>query len=177
VAFARRSPEVRQRAGRWIGKARAMRAKATEFRDTVPDSAPLTQAFAANLDAVIQQALQRADHVIVVRQPWFDNSSPSAEESALFWNGGVGNPQSDNITTYYSDRVLIELLSAIDRTTVEVARRRGLTALNLRDDLPSVVANYYDQFHYTNQGARIVAERVGDEIMRVQVGHSLGDSS
>lgn len=167
---ARRSPEVRQRAARWIGRARAMRARATEFRDTVPDSAPLTREFAANLDAVIEQALKRATHVLVVRQPWFDDPTPPPEAAALFWNGGVGNPQSDDITTYYTDRVLIELLSAIDRTTVDVARKRGLTALDLRNDLRSDVANYYDQFHYTNEGARLVAERVGDAIMDAHTG-------
>jgi lysophospholipase L1-like esterase len=170
----RRSPEVRQRAGRWIGRARAMRAKATEFRDTIPESTPLTRAFAANLDAVIQRALERADRVIVVRQPWFDKASPTPEESALFWNGGIGNPQADNITTYYSDRVMTALLLAIDRTTTEVASSRGLTALNLRDDLRSDVTNYYDQFHYTNEGARVVAERVAAEIVRTLGGRPIG---
>jgi lysophospholipase L1-like esterase len=168
----RQAPETRIRAGRWLGRARAMRAKATDFRDTAPDTTPLTQAFAENLDVVIRYALMKADNVIVVRQPWFDNPSPSAGEAALFWNGGVGNPQTDAITTYYSDRVLTTLLSAIDQTTVQVAKRHGLRAVNLRGDLRSDMTNYYDQFHFTNEGARVVAERIGDAIMTAHIAGS-----
>src|SRR5437868_4145714 len=53
----------------WIGKARAMRARATEVRTTVPDPTPMLEHFEHHLRRLLDRARAHADRVLVVRQP------------------------------------------------------------------------------------------------------------
>ncbi|MFL6280855.1 MAG: hypothetical protein ACJ731_12135, partial [Vicinamibacterales bacterium] len=67
-----RPAQTHARACRWIGRARQMRAQATEIRTEMPDPTPMLAQFDRYLRSAIRKARAHADRVIVVRQPWFD---------------------------------------------------------------------------------------------------------
>jgi hypothetical protein len=109
-----RPVHVHERAGHWVGKARAMRAHATRTLTTVPDPAPMLDHFEANFRTALASAKSRADRVLVVRQPWFDKVH-TPEESAMMWHGGAGQVWREQVTTFYSVEVLCQLMALLDR--------------------------------------------------------------
>ena len=156
---------VHERAGRWIGQARAMRARATEIRRLMPDPAPMLEQFDAHFRRVLARASAHADRVLVVRQPWFDKPFTS-EEAAQMWHGGAGQVWRQEVTAYYSFEVVSRLMALVDEKASAIAREAGVEQLDLMPLIEPSLDNYYDGFHATPAGARIVASAVAAAIVR-----------
>lgn len=155
----------RERAGRWVRKARAMRAAATEIRESTPDPSILVANYEQNLAAAISIAKTHSRYVLVVRQPWFEKECFSEAELSLLWNGGVGDIVHDNVTTFYSNEVLFDLLRRIDDSTNRVARQANVDRMELMSLVTASTVNYYDHLHHTPAGAAIVADAVAAKIL------------
>jgi lysophospholipase L1-like esterase len=156
--------EVHDRAGKWIEQARAMRARATVIRSTMPDPTPMLDRFDVHFRRLLWRARAHADRVIVVRQPWFDRSF-SPEEAAHMWHGGVGQAWRSEITTYYSFEVISTLMSHVDARAAAAAEAMGVEQLDLMPVLEQNLMTYYDGFHVTPAGARAVATAVGTMVV------------
>ena len=159
-----RPVEVNERACRWIDRARAMRAAATTVRTAMPDPTPMLDHFDRHLRRAIARAQAHADRVLVVRQPWFANPSPS--DLALMWHGGAGQAWRENVTTFFSTEVLASLMLCLDTKASEIARDLGVEQLDLMPVLPGSSATYYDFFHATPAGARIIAAAIAATLLR-----------
>jgi len=151
--------QVQKRTGRWIGAARAMRARAKAIRPALPPPAAMLNRFEIHFRNTIRRAQAHADRVIVVRQSWFDKD-PNAEELAHMWHGGVGQAWREEVTTYYSIDVTRRLMALLDRRATRVAEECRVEQIDLRTVLEPTLGNYYDFFHLTPAGARTVAEAV-----------------
>jgi hypothetical protein len=160
-----RPVEVHRRAGRWIGQARAMRARATEIRRRMPDPAPMLEQFDVHFRRVLAKASAHADRVLVVRQPWFDKPFTN-EEAAQMWHGGAGQVWRQEVTAYYSFEVVSRLMSLVDAKASALAAAAGVEQLDLMPLIQPSLDNYYDAFHATPAGARIVASAVAAAIVR-----------
>ena len=155
---------VHDRAGKWVGQARAMRARATEIRTSVPDPSPMLDHFEFHLRRSLRKAKAHADRVIVVRQPWF-RKDYTAEEAAHMWHGGAGQVWRTETTTYYSFEVVSTLMSLVDARAAAVADAMRVEQLDLMPRLDPSLVTYYDCFHMTPAGARTVAAAVGTSIV------------
>jgi lysophospholipase L1-like esterase len=151
--------EVHDRAGRWVGEARAMRACAKVIRTTLPDPAPMLDQFELHLRRLLRTASAHADRVIVVRQPWFDRAY-SSEEAAHMWHGGAGQVWRTDVTTYYSFDVVRRLMALIDARAAATVNALGVEQVDLMPVLEGSLTNYYDCFHATPAGARVIATAV-----------------
>jgi hypothetical protein len=160
-----RPVEVHERAGRWIGQARAMRARATEIRRRMPDPAPMLEQFDVHFRRVLARASAHADRVLVVRQPWFDRPFTN-EEAAQMWHGGAGQVWRQEVTAYYSFEVVSRLMALVDAKASAIAAEAGVEQLDLMPLIEPSLANYYDAFHATPAGAKIVASAVAAAIVR-----------
>ena len=160
-----RPVEEHDLAGAWIGKARTMRAHAKVIRTTTPDPEPMLAHFERHFREVLRLASAHADRVLVVRQPWFDRAN-TAEESALMWHGGAGQAWREEVTTYFSHDVLSRLMSSLDACAARVSCEHGVEHVDLRPRLAPGVENYYDFFHATPAGARVVAGAVAASLLR-----------
>lgn len=160
-----RPVQVHERACRWIGRARAMRARATEIRTEIPDPAPMLDHFERHFRRVVRRAQDAADRVLVVRQPWFDKRC-TIEEAALMWHGGVGQAWRETVTTFYSFDVLSRLMSMLDTRAARVAQELGADSLDLMPALECSGENYYDFFHATPAGSRAIAAAVASAVLR-----------
>ncbi len=156
---------VHQRAGRWYADARAMRARATEIKQVMPDPASMLDRFDAHFRRVLGKAASHADRVLVVRQPWFDKEY-SAEEAAQMWHGGAGQAWRENVTTYYSFDVHSRLMALVDARAAAIAAEMQVEQLDLMPLLERSLAMYYDGFHATPAGARVVAAAIATAIQR-----------
>lgn len=161
-----RPVQVHERAGRWVGRARAMRARAKEVRTTVPDAAPMLDHFEAHFRQLLLKAKAHADRVLVVRQPWFDKDSYTREEAAHMWHGGVGQAWREEVATFYSFEVLSRLMALLDARAARVAKELDVEQLDLMSILEPRLETYYDFFHATPAGARAVATAVAAAILR-----------
>lgn len=154
-----RPVQVHERACRWIARARAMRARAAVVLTATPDGAPMLAHFDVHFRRLLERARAHADRVIVVRQPWFANAR-TAEELALMWHGGIGQAWNEEVTTFYSLEVLSNLMSQLDRRAAALAQELELEQLDLMPVLDGGIHTYYDFFHATPTGARVIAAAV-----------------
>lgn len=152
--------DVSERAGGWIGRARTMRARAKVVRTGMPDPAPMLSHFERHFRRVLEMARGQADRVLVVRQPWF-NRDCTPDEALLMWHGGAGPAWLQEVTTYFSHDVLRRLMGQLDAAASRIAQDEGVEQLDLRRVVEPSLENYYDFFHATPAGARIVAGAVG----------------
>jgi len=160
-----RPVQAHPNACRWIGKARRMRAEATEMRTDMPDPTPMLAHFDCYFRSAIRRAMAHADRVIVVRQPWFDKRC-SDEEDAMMWHGGVGQAWREQVTTYYSSEVLSRLMALLDARAARTAHELGIEQVDLMPVLDPSARTYYDFFHATPAGARIITSAIGAAVLR-----------
>jgi len=156
--------DVHDRAGRWIGRARSMRARATTIRDTIPDPAPMLMHFEAHFRQLLQRARAHADRVLVVRQPWFRGPF-SAQEAECMWHGGVGQAWREDVTTYFSLEASSHAMAMLDQRVAEVAGSMGVETLDVMPTLEQSLGTYYDGFHATPKGATQIALAVTGAIL------------
>jgi lysophospholipase L1-like esterase len=156
---------VHERAGRWYADARAMRARAAEIRHDMPDPTPMLDRFDFHFRRVLERAAAHADRVIVVRQPWFDKEYTS-EEAAQMWHGGAGQAWRENVTSYYSFDVVSRLMAYVDRKAASIADELNIEQVDLMPVLERSLSTYYDGFHATPNGARVVAAEIAVAIQR-----------
>src|SRR5580765_8206082 len=168
--------QVNHRVGKWIARARAMRAGAKAIRRATPDPAPMLDHFDSYFRQVVQRAKAHADRVVVVRQSWFDKEPLTAEETSHMWHGGVGQAWCEDVTTYYSIEVTSRLMARLDARAARVAAELGVEQIDLRAILEPSLAIYYDFFHLTPAGAHAVASAVARTLARDPVEHSSLDS-
>jgi hypothetical protein len=160
-----RPVQVNERACRWIGKARSMRARAAETRTVVPDATPMLTHFETHLRKAVSRAKAHADRVIVVHQPWFARPC-SQEELPLMWHGAAGQAWKEEVTTFYSHEVLSALMARLDARTTCLAREMSVEQLDLMPILEPSAKTYYDFFHATPAGAKIIAHAVGAAVLQ-----------
>jgi hypothetical protein len=160
-----RPVQIHSRAGRWIGRARAMRARAQMTHTDMPDPAPMLSHFETYLRSAIERASTCADRVIVMRQPWFGKSAYTAEEISHMWHGGVGRAWHEQVTAYYSLEVMSMLMTRLDRVAARVARELAVEQIDLMPILDCSLDTYYDLVHLTPTGAQIVAAAAAAAIL------------
>ena len=156
--------EVKERAGAWFATARRMRAEAKEMRTTVPDTATVLDHLEHHFRRLLRRATTHADHVLVVRQPWFEKDY-TPEEEAHFWHGGLGMPWNETVSVYYSLEVINRLLGLVDARVAQVAATLGIPHLTLRPVLNKGLHHYYDHDHFTPAGAAVVARTVAAALL------------
>jgi lysophospholipase L1-like esterase len=164
----RRPVLVIQRAGKTLAHLRTMRAEAGEVLDSVPDPTPLLESFETHFRRLIRLAAETADRVIVVRQPWFEEPARgySEEERAVFWNLGRGRPYLDTIDTYYTHKIVNELLHLQDKAQERIAAEEQVESLYLHTYLEPSLTTWYDYLHLTPTGAEEVGQRVARAVLK-----------
>jgi lysophospholipase L1-like esterase len=163
-----RPERVHQRAGRWIGRARSMRARAKVIHATLPEPQGMLRHFETHFRRVIERASAHAPRVIVVRQSWYGKEPLTPEESAQMWHGGVGQAWREDVTTYYSIDVTARLMALMDASAARIAGALGVEQIDLMAELEPNLSTYYDFFHLTPSGARTVAEAVARTLLQQQ---------
>jgi lysophospholipase L1-like esterase len=163
-----RPVHVSERTCRWLGRARAMRASATDVRTIIPDPRAMLAHFERHFRSLLLRAKAHANRVIVVHQPWFGKPR-SAEELALMWHGGVGQAWQEEVTTFYSHEVLSALMARLDARTTRIARELNVEQLDLMPIVEPGVETYYDFFHATPAGSRVIAAAVAATVLQPQV--------
>ena len=89
---------------------------------------------------------------------WRADLPRSAED--VLWLGGIGDFQQRPGSPYYSAAALAEGMRRFNETLLDVCRARQLECLDLAVTIPKDTSVFYDDTHFTEYGAALVAEEV-----------------
>ena len=161
--------DVREKAARWMGRARKMRQSAERFITEVPAAQHFLDRFERDVDEAVQRAKSRAATVALIRQPSFRKSAFPAEEEAMLWNGGVGNAfRGDVQTVFFSTEVMYALLDQMDERMRAVAARHAVAMIDPMPALTMSAAVFFDHFHLSPLGADELARCIAAELRRLR---------
>src|SRR6185503_7256005 len=118
--------------------------------------APLEE-YRRNVRAMIGLIRKRGARPLFATHPAFWRAGMSPEEEALLWFGWTGGAVP-HARAYYTIGILAEALSAFDRVLKDVCAEEGVEWLDLAAAIPRTTENFYDDAHFTDAGARKVAE-------------------
>lgn len=140
-------------AGQWIEERRKLRRPAPRVPD-LPDLGPECDAFEARLEAIVALCRTRGVQVALATQAvlWRADLEPAGEE--LLWCGWTRDRRS-----YYTAGALRGAMERFNQRVAAVAARNGLPLVDVAA-LPSETSLFYDDCHFTEEGARRVAEIV-----------------
>ncbi len=155
----------KSKAGKTIARNRARRAAARELLDRVPDPAPMLKHLETHFRRMLELAQAKAERVLVVRQPWLGREF-TPEQAAQLWNFAHGNPHAGELNTYYTHRLVSELMQAADDVQSRVATEMGVEQLDLMPLLKRDFETYYDYLHFTPKGAQDVGRAIAKALER-----------
>ena len=150
--------EVQDEAGKLYATWRERRRDAPFVRDATPDLTTALEEYARNLDTIIDLARGKSVRLILVTQPTLWRRDMPAELSGLLWMGGVGNFQKEAGKEYYSAGALAEGMALYNETLLKTCRERGAECVDLAPLVPKDSTAFYDDCHFNEGGARLVAE-------------------
>ena len=78
------------------------------------------------------------------------------------WNFGQGEIYATEVVTYYTHRVVRELMAQVAERAGEVARAAGALDVDIPNLLEPGLENYYDYMHFTPKGAERVASLIAE---------------
>jgi lysophospholipase L1-like esterase len=144
---------------------RANRASATRFLDELPDLTSALGEYRRNLGELIGLAREVGPRVLLLTQPSLWRDDNDEQELACLWLGGIGPFMTEPGCVYYAPRALLAGLARYNAETVEVARERGVEALDLAAAIPRDLEHFYDDVHFNERGSELVAQVVADYLL------------
>jgi lysophospholipase L1-like esterase len=144
---------------------RAYRAAASSFRRTAPDLSVELARYLRNVNAIIDRAERAGRRVIFLTQPTLWKPGMTPAESALLWGGGTDFFHAGPGKEYYTAEVLGETMKLYNDALRDVCRKRGVECVNMANMLPKTRQVFYDDAHFTEYGAAMVAERLAEYLL------------
>ncbi|MEZ5853693.1 MAG: hypothetical protein R3D67_02710 [Hyphomicrobiaceae bacterium] len=170
-----RPPRELKKIGRTIALARKARASTDRIIRELPDTSSWLGHYKRTLAEVVDIAGNHAKRVILVHQPIFSKTDPTAEEIAMMWHGGLG-PEGQKIAFVEHD-LMIEMCELLRVATKDVAEQTGATFVDPTPAIASVQANFYDHFHFTPEGARCLGVFIAERLLDGHGHHGTGSGS
>lgn len=103
--------------------------------------------------------------LVFLTQPSLWKEGLSEQEEALLWSGWIGKKDGENIKGYYSTRVLRDTMNVYNRTLLQKCDALELKCYDLAGAIQKTTENFYDDMHFTEQGARNVSALLRDYLV------------
>lgn len=144
-------------AGRWLEERREVRRPAPKV-STLPELGPSLQTFDQRLDSLVALCEGHGIRTVLVNQAvlWRGDLPPAAE--ALLWIGWTRDRSA-----FYTAGALRGGMDAFNARVGGVAARRGVELIDI-SAVSGDLDSFYDDCHFTELGARRVAELMGARI-------------
>jgi lysophospholipase L1-like esterase len=148
-------------------RAREMRSRAGSLHE-LPDVSETLSAYAKRLHEIIDRVEERGARVIFLTQPTLWRAGLSDSESSLLWMGGLPLNHSRPPAPYYTVESLAEGMARYNQTLLRVCLERGVDCVDLATTLPRDTSVFWDDAHFTEEGARRVAEAVARHLLATE---------
>ena len=139
---------------------RAHRRSASSLLDTLPDLTAALTEYRRNLERIVEVTRASSVRLVLLTQPFAWRAGMSRAEEEKLWLGGVGDFQVESGKPYYTPRVLADGMTKFNETMLAVCRDRDVECVDLASQLPKDTLTFYDDVHFTELGARLVAQAI-----------------
>jgi hypothetical protein len=130
---------------------------------SLPDLSTGLKEYRSRLISLANRCRQINQRCLFLTQPtiWRDDLRPT--EQRLLWYGYVGHiDESDyngaGIKGFVSAGNLARAMNAYNQTLLDVCQQYGLECFDLASYIPKNTSAFYDDAHYNENGARLVAQ-------------------
>ena len=123
-----------------------------------PDLRHAIDEYGKRIRQLAQECQKSGKRCVFMTQPTLWHAALSREEDASLWLGGLGRKQ--NYKGYLAPADLEMAMDGFNRRLLESARTEGVETFDLSAQVPKTLSVFYDDAHFTNEGARVVAEKV-----------------
>lgn len=112
------------------------------------------------LGGMIQHCRDSGQRCLFLTQPTLWRDDLTAEEERLLWIGGIG--PSHQRKGYGAPAALAQAMNAFNQALLDVCRESGAEVYDLAAAAPKDTTIFYDDCHFTEHGARVVAGLLAD---------------
>jgi len=145
---------------------RANRRDAIAIRDALPDLGPALDEYAANIEHIAATVRAHGAEPVFATQPSIWRADLPASLEPLLWLGGVGDFQRAGARSeYYSVAALADAMDQYNQRLLAVCRQIAVRCVDLAARIPKDESAFYDDAHFNEAGARIVAATFAEEIL------------
>jgi hypothetical protein len=124
----------------------------------MPDLTTALEEYARNVTTLALLAREHGVRPIFLTQPTIWRDDLPEDLQALLWTGELGDGASGE--DYASVGVLAAEMALYNRALVEVSRSLDVECFDLASRVPKDGTVFYDDDHFNERGARLVAELV-----------------
>jgi hypothetical protein len=118
-----------------------------------------------NLTEIVDVAQRHGVRLVFVTQPTIWRSNLPEGMRALLWLGGEGRFQVKSDRTYYTVEVLADVVEQYNGVLRELSEERGVECVDLAAEFPKDTTVFYDDCHFNENGARVVAKVLAEYFM------------
>ena len=147
--------------GEWYTAYRQQRQKALKtrtMRELPPDFDKALATYRGNLEKLVWTTRRLRQRLVLMTEPtMYRKDLPPHLELLLFQHSNDGA---------YSTAILERMMSAFNKTVIDVAREQGVDYIDLASMLPKDTSVFYDDVHFNISGSKMVATIVADFFTR-----------
>lgn len=137
---------------------RENRKNATSIIDTLPDLTTALMEYKHNLKLIYEEGRKQGLGVMFITQPYLYKDTMNAYEQSLLWMGGIGAYQKEKGHSYYSAKALKQGMEMYNNTLRQFCNENNIPFIDAAATLPQDTSVFYDDCHFNENGARLMAE-------------------
>ncbi len=132
---------------------------------TMPNVQQALKNYRTNLLELIDLAEKQELRVVFATQPTLWHSRMSPPLKSLLWFGGIGPFQEKPGQPYYTNEVLADVMERYNQVLKNICVQRNIECIDLAAILPKDTTVFYDDCHFNENGARLLADAVARHFM------------
>lgn len=146
----------------WISKRRKARA-AAEKTNELPDLTAARAEYSRLLQRLIELSRERGKQLVLLTQPTLYQTDLPAELEAQTYGGQLKDG------TFLTIGALVRPIDVFNLAMIQISSRAGIPCVDLATTLPKSTEVFYDECHFNESGARLVAEAVARTIAELDL--------
>ena len=104
--------------------------------------------------------------IIFLTQPFLWSKKMSEETKKNLYCGYIGTDHNSPDTKWYSIDTLRTGLDSYNKKLLSVCEKYQLSCIDLEKEIPKSINYFYDDIHFTNKGAELIALKVNEKIIK-----------
>jgi lysophospholipase L1-like esterase len=155
---------VQDTRGKTLQHWRENRQATQQWIDTLPSHEYALRNYQKILNLILIEAQNQSISLCFISQASMYKDSMIATENKLLWMGGVGDFQQNAGNAYYSPKAIGQLLEKYNQATADFCKKNNLRFVDISTALPKDTSVFYDDCHFNENGACLVAKEVVKQI-------------
>lgn len=152
--------------GKSLAAWRDNRKKAVAVIGSLPDLTTALSEYKRNLQLIYEEGRRQGLGVLFITQPVIYKDTMSTYEQSLLWMGGIGAYQKEKGHNYYSAKALKQGMEMYNNTLRQFCNENNIPFIDAAATLPQDTSVFYDDCHFNENGARLMAEYLSQQRFR-----------